>query len=51
MVGVNETLFTSQFIPFGGMKESGQGREGSRYGIDEYVETKFICFGDIGQSE
>ena len=51
MVGVNEALFTSQFIPFGGMKESGQGREGSRYGIDEYVETKFICFGDIGQSE
>ena len=32
------------------MKESGQGREGSRYGIDEYVETKFICFGDIGTS-
>ncbi|MDJ0711604.1 MAG: NAD-dependent succinate-semialdehyde dehydrogenase [Woeseiaceae bacterium] len=51
MVGVNETLFTSQFIPFGGVKESGQGREGSRYGIDEYVETKFICFGDIGASD
>jgi succinate-semialdehyde dehydrogenase/glutarate-semialdehyde dehydrogenase len=47
MVGVNETLFTSQFIPFGGVKESGQGREGSRYGIDEYVETKFICLGNL----
>ena len=47
MVGVNETLFTSQYIPFGGVKESGQGREGSRYGIDEYVETKFICLGNL----
>ena len=49
MVGVNESLFTSQFIPFGGMKESGQGREGSRYGIEEYVETKFICIGDLAR--
>jgi succinate-semialdehyde dehydrogenase/glutarate-semialdehyde dehydrogenase len=47
MVGVNETLFTSQYIPFGGVKESGQGREGSRYGIEEYVETKFICLGNL----
>jgi len=47
MVGVNETLFTSQYIPFGGVKESGQGREGSRYGVDEYLETKFICIGGI----
>jgi len=47
MVGVNETLFTSQYIPFGGVKESGQGREGSRYGVEEYLETKFICFGNI----
>ena len=47
MVGVNESLFTSQYIPFGGVKESGQGREGSRYGIDEYVETKFICLGNL----
>jgi succinate-semialdehyde dehydrogenase/glutarate-semialdehyde dehydrogenase len=47
MVGVNETLFTSQFIPFGGVKESGQGREGSHHGIEEYVEVKFICFGNL----
>jgi succinate-semialdehyde dehydrogenase / glutarate-semialdehyde dehydrogenase len=47
MVGVNETLFSSPYIPFGGVKESGQGREGSRYGIDEYVETKFICLGNL----
>jgi succinate-semialdehyde dehydrogenase / glutarate-semialdehyde dehydrogenase len=48
MVGVNESLFTSQYIPFGGVKESGQGREGSRYGVDEYLETKFICIGALG---
>ena len=47
MVGVNETLFTSQYIPFGGVKESGQGREGSRYGVEEYLETKFICIGRL----
>jgi succinate-semialdehyde dehydrogenase/glutarate-semialdehyde dehydrogenase len=47
MVGVNETLFTSQYIPFGGVKESGQGREGSRYGVDDYLETKFICIGNV----
>lgn len=48
MVGVNETAISSQLIPFGGVKESGQGREGSRYGIDEYVETKYICLGNLG---
>jgi succinate-semialdehyde dehydrogenase/glutarate-semialdehyde dehydrogenase len=47
MVGVNETAISSQFIPFGGVKESGQGREGSRYGIDEYVEIKYICLGNL----
>jgi succinate-semialdehyde dehydrogenase/glutarate-semialdehyde dehydrogenase len=45
---VNETAITSTFIPFGGMKESGQGREGSRYGIDDYVEVKYICLGGLG---
>jgi len=49
MVGVNETLFSSQYIPFGGVKESGQGREGSRYGVEDYLETKFICLGDLGR--
>ncbi len=49
LVGVNETAITSTFIPFGGMKESGQGREGSRYGIDDYVEVKYICLGGLGE--
>jgi succinate-semialdehyde dehydrogenase/glutarate-semialdehyde dehydrogenase len=48
MVGVNEVLISSTFIPFGGIKESGQGREGSSYGVDDYLEMKYICFGDLG---
>ena len=48
MVGVNETLISSAYIPFGGIKESGQGREGARHGVDEYLETKYICFGNLG---
>ncbi len=51
LVGVNETAITSAFIPFGGMKESGQGREGSRYGIDDYVEVKYICLGGLGNPQ
>lgn len=47
LVGVNEVAITSDVIPFGGVKESGQGREGSRYGIDDYVEIKYICMGGI----
>ncbi|MCC7327119.1 MAG: NAD-dependent succinate-semialdehyde dehydrogenase [Burkholderiales bacterium] len=47
MVGVNTGLITTQVAPFGGVKESGFGREGSKYGIDEYVEVKYICFGGI----
>jgi succinate-semialdehyde dehydrogenase/glutarate-semialdehyde dehydrogenase len=47
MVGVNTGLITTQVAPFGGVKESGLGREGSKYGIDEYVEVKYICFGGI----
>ncbi len=47
MVGVNETAITSEVIPFGGVKESGQGREGSKYGVDEYLETKYICMGGL----
>jgi succinate-semialdehyde dehydrogenase/glutarate-semialdehyde dehydrogenase len=49
LVGVNETAITSAFVPFGGVKESGQGREGSRYGIDDYVEVKYICLGDLAK--
>jgi succinate-semialdehyde dehydrogenase/glutarate-semialdehyde dehydrogenase len=47
MVGVNETAITSEVIPFGGVKESGQGREGSKYGLDDYLEIKYICMGGL----
>lgn len=47
MVGVNETAISSEVIPFGGVKESGQGREGSKYGLDDYLETKYICLGNL----
>jgi succinate-semialdehyde dehydrogenase/glutarate-semialdehyde dehydrogenase len=47
MVGVNEVAITSEVIPFGGVKESGLGREGSQYGVDDYLEIKYICMGDI----
>ncbi len=47
MVGANETGISSEMIPFGGVKESGQGREGSKYGLDDYLETKYVCMGDI----
>jgi len=43
MVGVNEGIISTEVAPFGGVKESGIGREGSRYGIEEYVEIKYIC--------
>ena len=48
MVGVNETMISSAYIPFGGIKESGQGREGAHHGVEEYLETKYICLGDLG---
>ena len=47
MVGVNTGLITTEVAPFGGVKQSGLGREGSKYGIDEYVEVKYICMGGI----
>jgi succinate-semialdehyde dehydrogenase/glutarate-semialdehyde dehydrogenase len=47
MVGVNTGLITTEVAPFGGMKQSGLGREGSRYGIEEFVEVKYVCFGGI----
>ena len=45
IIGINEGIVSTAEAPFGGMKESGIGREGSRYGIEEYVEVKYICFG------
>ena len=47
MVGINEVAISSEVIPFGGVKESGQGREGSKYGMDDYLEIKYICMGDL----
>jgi len=47
MVGANEARFTSEIMPFGGVKESGIGREGSKYGIEEYLEPKYLCMGGI----
>ncbi|HLW11824.1 MAG TPA: NAD-dependent succinate-semialdehyde dehydrogenase [Casimicrobiaceae bacterium] len=47
MVGVNTGLITTEVAPFGGMKQSGLGREGSKYGIEEFVEVKYICFGGV----
>ncbi len=47
MVGCNEGIVSTEVAPFGGVKESGLGREGSKYGIDEYMEMKYICMGGI----
>ena len=47
MVGVNTGLISNEVAPFGGIKQSGLGREGSSYGLDEYLEVKYLCF-DIG---
>jgi succinate-semialdehyde dehydrogenase/glutarate-semialdehyde dehydrogenase len=47
MVGVNTGLITTEVAPFGGVKQSGLGREGSKYGIDEYVEVKYLCLGGV----
>jgi succinate-semialdehyde dehydrogenase/glutarate-semialdehyde dehydrogenase len=50
IVGINTGLISTEVAPFGGVKESGLGREGSKYGIDEFVEIKYMCFGGIGQA-
>jgi succinate-semialdehyde dehydrogenase/glutarate-semialdehyde dehydrogenase len=47
MVGINTGLISTEVAPFGGVKESGLGREGSKYGIDEYLEIKYLCIGGI----
>ncbi|MDF2096710.1 succinate-semialdehyde dehydrogenase [Aquibaculum arenosum] len=48
MVGANTPKFTGASIPFGGMKQSGLGREGSRHGLDDYSEIKYLCLGGLG---
>ena len=47
MVGINESIVSSVEAPFGGVKQSGLGREGSKYGIDEYTDIKYMCFGSL----
>jgi succinate-semialdehyde dehydrogenase/glutarate-semialdehyde dehydrogenase len=47
MVGVNTGLITTEVAPFGGVKQSGFGREGSKYGVEDFVEVKYICMGGI----
>ncbi len=47
MVGVNEGLISTTEASFGGIKQSGMGREGSKYGIDEYLEIKYMCLGGL----
>jgi len=47
MVGINSGLISTEVAPFGGVKESGIGREGSRYGMEEYLEIKYLCMGGI----
>jgi len=47
MVGINEVAIGSEMIPFGGVKESGNGREGSKHGLEDYTEMKYICLGGL----
>ncbi len=49
IIGINEGIISNEMAPFGGVKESGQGREGSKYGLDDYLEIKYLCMGGIDQ--
>jgi succinate-semialdehyde dehydrogenase / glutarate-semialdehyde dehydrogenase len=49
MVGINTGMISTAEVPFGGVKQSGLGREGARQGIDDYVELKYLCLGDISK--
>lgn len=49
IVGINEGIISNEMAPFGGVKESGQGREGSKYGLDDYLEIKYMCIGGVDQ--
>jgi succinate-semialdehyde dehydrogenase / glutarate-semialdehyde dehydrogenase len=50
MVGVNTGMISTAEVPFGGVKQSGLGREGARQGLEEYLEVKYLCLGDVGRS-
>jgi succinate-semialdehyde dehydrogenase / glutarate-semialdehyde dehydrogenase len=47
MVGINEGIVSNAAAPFGGIKQSGYGREGSKYGLDDYMELKYLCMGGV----
>ena len=47
MVGVNTGILSNEAAPFGGMKQSGLGREGSKYGLDDYLEMKYVCMAGL----
>jgi succinate-semialdehyde dehydrogenase/glutarate-semialdehyde dehydrogenase len=47
IVGINEGIISNEMAPFGGVKESGSGREGSKYGMDDYLEIKYMLMGGI----
>ncbi len=49
MVGINEGLISNAAAPFGGVKQSGNGREGSKYGLDDYLEIKYLCMGGLNK--
>ena len=47
IVGANTGLISTEVAPFGGIKESGMGREGSKYGIEDYLDIKYLCIGGL----
>jgi succinate-semialdehyde dehydrogenase/glutarate-semialdehyde dehydrogenase len=47
IVGINEGIISTEVAPFGGVKESGMGREGSKYGIEDFLEIKYLCMGGL----
>jgi succinate-semialdehyde dehydrogenase/glutarate-semialdehyde dehydrogenase len=50
IVGINEGIISTEVAPFGGIKESGMGREGSKYGLEDYIEVKYLCMGSDSKS-
>ena len=47
MAGINVGILATEHVPFGGVKQSGLGREGSHFGMDDYIEVKYLCIGDV----
>jgi succinate-semialdehyde dehydrogenase/glutarate-semialdehyde dehydrogenase len=47
IIGINEGIISNEMAPFGGVKQSGNGREGSKYGMDDYLEIKYLCMGGL----